>query len=191
MSKGCIVHRRRPCADQQRRRDMPAQRSATSVAAVRWFGARGARRCVCDGVGCGMGPGRRRCHVVGLAPCARADGRAMDQAALARRRRGPRHRLGAAAGHGASLPASGEVGPSTAAASGGRLWALCDTLVAFGTACCALGLVSMYTVRAVYIRINRYSRHRHRAAQVFRPCTRCLLTFIVDLINYLENDTPR
>jgi hypothetical protein len=46
-----------------------------------------------------------------------------------------------------------EVGPSTAAAPGWPLEALGDTLVAFGTACRALGLVSMYAVRAVYIRI--------------------------------------
>ena len=32
----------------------------------------------------------------------------------------------------------------------------------FGSDKRALGLVSMYAVRAVYIRINRYSRHRHR-----------------------------
>lgn len=40
---------------------------------------------------------------------------------------------------------------------------------------------------------NRMVRgeHRHRAAQVFRPCTGCLLTSIVDLINYLETDNLR
>ena len=68
-------------------------RSAASLASVRWRGARFARRCVCDGVGCetAWGAGRRRRHVVGLAPCARVDSRAMDQAALARRRRGRCH----------------------------------------------------------------------------------------------------
>jgi hypothetical protein len=78
----------------------------------------------------------------------------MDQAAPARRRRGPRHRLGAAVGRGASLPAPREVGPSPAAPPGWRLWAFGDTSVAYCTARRALGLVSMDAVRAVYIRIN-------------------------------------